>query len=51
MNPVPTILMVAPPPADPAEGAMSVMAGAARGEAGAEGRQVIQDGATGDPEG
>jgi hypothetical protein len=50
MNPVPTILMLAPPAADPTEGRTSVTAGAALDGVGMTGGAGMTDGEPGNPE-
>jgi hypothetical protein len=50
LNPVPLILMTAPPTADPAGGRISVTAGAAPGGVGMTGEGGMTDGEVGNPD-
>jgi len=50
MNPVPMILMTAPPPADPTDGRTSVTAGAGPDGVGTTGEAGMTDGEAGNPE-
>jgi len=50
MNPVPTILMLAPPAADPTDGRTSVTAGAGPDGVGMTGEAEMTDGEPGNPD-